>query len=408
MPAYAYRARTVKGELIAGTIDGPDKGRIAEQLFARGLTPIAINAGPAAKTGVNTLLRRMRDRVEPTDVMLFFRQMYTLSRAGVPMIRALAGLQESAASPALARIIDDLRATLDAGRELSIAMGRHPQVFSPFEVSMVRVGESTGRLEDVFDRLAQHLAFEMDMRARIKQAVRYPTFVVIAMGIALLIANLMIIPSFSKMYEGMGAQLPLLTTVLIGMSNFTVKYWWLGLLIAAGCVFAVRAWVATREGRAIWDRLKLQLPIAGKIVTRATLARFSRSTAMSIKSGVPLVDTLNIVADVVDNVYVGDKIRKMALGVQRGESVLATSVATGIFSPVALQMIAVGDETGSLDDLLFEIAGMYERDVEYDVKNLASQIEPILIVVMAAFVLVLALGILQPMWGLGKAAMHGK
>jgi MSHA biogenesis protein MshG len=317
-------------------------------------------------------------------------------------------LQESATNPALARVLQEVRGDLESGKELSAALRRHPQVFSAFFVAMVRVGEMTGHLEEVFLRLAQHTEFDIEMRGRVKSALRYPTFVIAAMIAALLIVNIWVIPVFAQLYEGFHAQLPPLTRALIAFSNFTIGYWPLlaASAIAAGVGF--RLWVATPRGRYVWDRTKLRFPIAGKILVKATLARFARSFALSVRSGVPLVQALSVVARVVENEYIGSRIEQMRDGVERGESILRTAIATGVFSPVVLQMVNVGEETGALDELMLEIAGMYERDVEYDLKNLASQIEPILIVCLAVLVLILALGVLTPIWGLGKAMIHGR
>ena len=406
MSLYAYRGRNAQGQTVRGQLEAGDTGAIADQLFRIGITPVEIvRAAQDTGTGALTFLRRTRDKVSRDELIMFSRQMYTLSKAGVPILRALAGLQESATSAAFARVIEDMRVSLDSGRELSAAMRRHTQVFNEFYISMVRIGEMTGELEYIFLRLFEHLDFENEMRGRVKAALRYPMFVVIAMAVAMVLANLFIIPTFAKMYEGLGAELPVLTRVLIGFSNFTVNYWWLVVLGLVGIYFALKSWVATTEGRYSWDRFKLRLPVAGKIVTQATLARFARSLGLSLKSGVPIVQALTTIAEVVDNAFMAERILKMRDGVESGESVLRTAVDAGVFSPVVLQMIAIGDETGAIDDLMLEIAGMYEREVEYDVKGLSAQIEPILIVFLAGFVLILALGILTPMWGMHKAVL---
>ncbi|MFH2135624.1 MAG: type II secretion system F family protein, partial [Pseudomonadota bacterium] len=337
---------------------------------------------------------------------LFSRQMYTLLKSGVPLMRALAGLQESSQTPTVGAMLQDLRESLDSGRELSTAMRRHPKIFSPFYVSMVQVGEMTGMLDQTFLRLYEHLEFEKDMRERIKGAVRYPMFVVIAMAIAIVIVNIFVIPAFAKVFEGFHAELPLMTKILMGFSDFMVNYW--GVLLAGliGAVVAFRAWINTVDGRYKWDRYKFKLPIAGKIILKGTLARFARSLALSFKSGIPIVQGLNTVGMVVDNEYMRSKIEQMRDGVERGESILRTAHATGVFNPTVMQMIAVGEETGDLDGLMFEVAGMYEREVEYEVKTLSAQIEPIMIVLLGGLVLILALGIFLPMWDLGKAALH--
>ena len=408
MPTFAYKGRNPRGEVVQGRLEGADSGAVADQLFNTGITPVDIRAtGAGGETRLEDLLARLGERVATLDLMLLSRQLHTLLRSGVPILRALSGLQESATNPALARVLLDLRVSLDSGRELSAAMRRNPQVFSPFYVAMVRIGELTGKMEDVFLRLSQHLDFELEMRSRVKAALRYPAFVVGAMIVAVLIVNLFVIPVFAKMYEGFGAQLPLLTRVLIAFSNFTVAYWPLGAVAVIAAWGGFRLWVATPRGRYLFDRAKLRIPIAGKIITKATLARFARSFALSVRSGVPLVQALSVVARVVENEYIGSRIEQMRDGVERGESILRTAVTAGVFSPVVLQMVAVGEETGTIDELMLEIAAMYERDVEYDLKNLASQIEPILIVCLAILVLLLALGVLMPIWGLGKA-MIGK
>jgi MSHA biogenesis protein MshG len=330
---------------------------------------------------------------------LFSRQMYTLIKSGVPMMRGLAGLQESSISPAFGRVIKDLRESLDSGRELSAAMRRHPDCFSNFYLSMIRVGEMTGRLEEVFLRLYDHLEFDRDMRGRVKSALRYPVFVILAMVIAMAIINVFVIPQFVTVFAKFGAELPLMTRILIGTSSFTTTYWPLLVGLALAGFFGFQAWTGTEAGLYTWDRHKLRLPIAGKIILKGTMARFARSFSLSMKSGVPIVQALTVVSQTVDNAYLCARIEQMRDGVERGESILRTSTTAGVFTPIVLQMIAVGEETGSLEELMDEIAQMYEREVDYELKTLSAQIEPILISFLGAMVLV-------PMWDLGKVAMH--
>jgi MSHA biogenesis protein MshG len=408
VPYFSYRGRNSKGDLVTGVLEGGDAGVIADQLLGTGVTPVEIKAsqrGPAVSGG-GFLEGLQRKPATLIDVMLFSRQMHTLMKAGVPILKALSGLQESATNPTMIMVIGDLRQSLDSGRELSVAMRRHPKVFSFFYVSLVQVGELTGQLEEVFLRLYAHLEFEKEIRERIRSAVRYPMFVVAMMIAAVVIVNLFVIPAFAKVYAGFKAELPLLTKILIGFSNFMVSSWpvLLGVAIVAGLGF--RAWTRTHAGKLKWDEVKLRIPIAGKIVLKATLARFARSFSLALQSGVPVVQSLVTVAQVVDNAYIGRRVERMREGVERGESVLRTAVASGVFTPIVLQMIAVGDETGELDSLLREVADLYEHDVEYEVKTLAQQIEPILLVGLGALVLVLALGMFLPIWDLGRAAIH--
>ncbi|HMV64295.1 MAG TPA: type II secretion system F family protein, partial [Rhodocyclaceae bacterium] len=344
----------------------------------------------------------------PTEaLMLFSRQMHTLLKSGVPIMRALRGLQESAPDARLAEAVGEVRQSLESGRELASALARHPRVFSPFYVAMIRIGEVTGRLDEIFVRLFHHLEFDKYMRDQVKAALRYPSFVIAVMIIALLVVNIWVIPAFAKVYEGFDAQLPILTRVLVGVSAFVKNWWFLLIGGAAAMAFGFRAWVATAAGRLEWDRIKLRLPIMGKIILKATLARFARSFALAVRSGVPIVQALSVVANTVDNDHIASKIEGMRDGLERGESVLKGAIAAGIFTPVVLQMIAVGEESGSLDDLLDEVGVMYQREVEFELKTLSSQIEPILIVFLGILVLVMALGIFLPIWDLGRVAMKG-
>jgi MSHA biogenesis protein MshG len=409
MTTWAWRGRNSAGEMIQGEFDADDDAAVADQLLASGVTPVQIGRKSAATAaGAPDWWRALRSApVSDQDLLLFSRQMHTLQRAGVPILRALAGLQASTPKPALVAMLADLRNSLDQGRELATAMTRHPTVFNPFYVAMIRVGEMTGRLTEAFQRLAEHVEFELDVRARIKQAMRYPAMVLIAISIAMVIINLFVIPTFATVFAGFNAELPPMTRVLLAVSTFTVRWWPLLLAAVIGAAWAWRAWLATPKGRYKWDRLKLRLPIAGPIVLKATLARFARSFAMASRSGVPITRAMTVVSQTVDNAFIGRRVEQMRDGVERGESLSRCAATAGVFTPVVLQMIAVGEETGELDTLLVEIAQMYERETDYSIKGLSASIEPVLLVVIGAMVLVLALGVFLPLWNLGAAAKGG-
>jgi len=405
MGYFAYKARDSRGELVQGVLEGADSSAIAAQLFGSGVTPVEIGetSRPAPDGKRGWVLRKRA--VLTVDLMLFSRQMYSLLKAGVPILRALAGLQESSINPAFKDTLKGVRESLESGRDLSASMQRQGSAFSPFYVSMVYVGETTGRLEEIFLRLFEHLEFQDYMRTQVKSALRYPTFVIIVMAVAIAVINLFVIPAFAKVYQGFGAKLPVITQWLIAFSNFSVSYWWVIALVLAGSWIAFRTWRKTADGRYRWDRFKLRIPIAGKIILKATLARFARSFALAIRSGVTAVQSLTLVAQVVDNAYLADRIEKMREGVERGESVLRTAIASGAFTPVALQMILVGEESGALDDMMDEVADMYTRETDYELKTLSAQIEPVLIVMLGVLVLLLALGVFLPIWDLGRAAL---
>lgn len=406
MPFFNYKGRDSSGALVQGVLEGQDSSTLASQLFSRSITPIEIRAQAIPSTTPNISIKLFKEKIETIDVMLFSRQMYTLLKAGIPILQALSGLQASTQNKAFAEVISDIRENLGSGRELSSALAQHPKVFSNFYVNMVRVGETTGMLDTIFLRLFDHLEFERFMRDQIKSALRYPTFVVIAMAIAIVVVNLFVVPAFAKVFQSFGAELPILTRGLLNFSRFMVTAWPFLLIAVVGAVFLFRSYTATTAGKFKWDSFKLKTPLAGKIIHKATMARFARSFALSSKSGVPITSGLKLVAQTADNDYISRKIEQMREGVERGESILRTASNSGVFNPIVLQMIAVGEESGALDDLMQEVADMYQRDVEYEIKTLGAQIEPILIVFLGVMVLILALGIFLPIWDLGNIALH--
>lgn len=410
MTAFAWKGRNHRGEMMSGVVDATNDGAVADQLFANGITPVEVKfagATPAQTAAAQPEWFRALTEVpiKDLDILVFSRQMYTLQRAGVPILRALAGLESANDKPAMAAMLADLRASLDQGKDLSMALARHGKHFNGFYIAMVQVGEMTGHLADVFLRLSEHLEFEMDTRARIKQALRYPTMVITAIAIAIVLINIFVIPTFATVFAGFKTELPIMTKGLLAFSAFMVAYW-PGLLAAAmGVFFGVRSYIATPEGRYLWDRQKLRLPIVGNIITKATLSRFARSFALSSHAGVPISQALTVVSLTVDNAFMGSRIEQMRNGVERGESITRCATAAGVFTPIVLQMIAVGEETGELDALLVEVAQMYERETDYAIKGLSSAIEPILLCVVGALVLMLALGVFMPLWSMGQAAM---
>ena len=413
MIAFSYTGRTAQGS-VNGVLEAATPAAAAEVLMSRGVTPLTIRqtAGAAApkpdtaKPGSARfdLQTWLQPKIQPVDKMLFSRQLHTLLKSGVPILRALAGLQDSAVNPRLKQTLLEVRQSLGSGIELSMSMAQHPKVFDGFYVALVRVGEMTGRLEEVFLRLFHHLEFEQSMGQQVKSALRYPIFVVCAMAGAVMVINLMVIPAFATVFKSFGAELPLATRILVASSNFTINYGGLVLIGLVGGAWGLRSWIATPAGRLTWDRLKLSFPLAGKIIRKATLARFARSFSLSLKSGVPIEQALSVVAATVDNAHMAKKVEGMRSSVEHGESILRAAVAANVFTPIVLQMIAVGEETGAVDELMDEVAELYTNDVQYDLKTLAQQIEPILIVFLGVLVLVLALGVFLPVWDLGRVA----
>ncbi len=406
MTSFAWKGRDPHGDLVQGVSDAASENAVADQLLAIGVSPVSI--APKSETLAPTpasLWEALRTPpVSDEDLLLLSRQLYTLQKAGVPLLRSLAGLQSSTDKRAVAAVLGDLRASLDQGRELATAMARHPKVFNSFYVAMIRVGELTGRLTEAFQRLAEHIEFELDVRGRIKQALRYPTTVMIAICIAMVVINVFVIPTFANVFAQFKTELPLMTRVLLGVSAFTISHGWLLVLGGMAGLWSLRSWLATPGGRYTWDKWLLKLPVAGPIVLKGTLARFARSFAMAERSGVPVSTAMSVSARTLDNAFIRQRIEQMRDGIERGESLSRCAAAAGVFTPIVLQMIAVGEETGELDTLLLEIAGMYERETGYEIKGLSASLEPLLLTVIGGLVLVLALGVFLPLWSLGGAA----
>jgi MSHA biogenesis protein MshG len=405
MPFFNYKGVNAQGEREQGVLEAADSGEVANQLQQRGVIPIDIIPAkePARQRELKWLTQAMKEKITPMDIMMFSRQMHTLLKAGVPILQALAGLQESTPNKSFAAALGEVRRSLDSGRNLADSLARQPKVFSVLFVNMVRVGESVGILDDIFMQMYHYYEFEKGTRDQIKAALHYPAFVIAALLIVLIIINIFIVPSFVKVYISFHAELPLLTRGLIAFSNFWLHYWPLMLVSVVGSVYGFHFYTRTTSGKYWWDKFKLKLPIAGSIIRKATLARFARGFALADKSGIPITQAFTLVAGVVENVYIEEKIGQMRLGVERGENMVRTAKDAGIFNPLVLQMIAVGEETGEMDALMQEIANMYAGEVDYEVKNLSANIEPILIVSLSVIVLLLALGVFLPMWDLGKA-----
>ena len=398
MPQFQYTGRTASGEAITGELDAASQNAAAGQLLGRGVTPITIEQVKDVAAGIDWSKLFGPKKVGYEDLIIFSRQMYSITRSGIPIMRGIRSLSESIQHPVLKETLQDIGDRLESGVNLSVAMAHHPKVFNELFISLIRVGESSGRLESAFEQLAEYIDRENETIKKIKSALRYPSFVLIALVIAMVVINIFVIPAFADMFAKFGADLPLPTRILMSVSEFFVNYWPYMLLVVVGAFIAIFQYLKTDEGARHWGRWKLSIPLVGSIVERASMARYARSFALMIDAGVPLTKSLDLCSSAIDNPFMGDKIIAIREGVERGESLLRTHKASEMFTPLVLQMVAVGEESGQVDKLLAEVAEYYEREVDYDVSSLSAKIEPIIIVAMAGFVLVLALGIFLPMW----------
>ncbi|HAS6111564.1 type II secretion system F family protein [Vibrio vulnificus] len=400
MATFHYQGRTLDGNKANGQIDAVTSEAAAEQLMNRGIIPVSITQGKTG-SGLDFDLNTLFAPAVPLEILvLFCRQLYSLTKAGVPLLRSMRGLVQNCENKQLKAALEEVVAELTNGRSLSASMQLHSKVFSPLFVSMIHVGENTGRLDQALLQLANYYEQELETRKRIKTAMRYPTFVISFIVVAMFILNVKVIPQFASMFSRFGVDLPLPTRILIGMSEFFVNYWMLLAGFIVGLIFGFKAWVATADGRERWDKWRLKFPVVGGVVNRAQLSRFSRTFALMLKAGVPLNQSLALSAEAMGNRYLELKILKMKADIEAGSQVSVTAINSGIFTPLVIQMISVGEETGRIDELLMEVADFYDREVDYDLKTLTARIEPILLVIVAGMVLVLALGIFLPMWGM--------
>ncbi|MDP1930579.1 MAG: type II secretion system F family protein [Gammaproteobacteria bacterium] len=413
MPRFEYKARNISGVMVTGALEAASADVVAGDLFGQNITPIEIKqvAGLKVKkteddlTTVEKINMFLAGKKVPiNELIVFARQMQSLTRAGLPLDRALNGLQASLKNPLFKSVLQDVLKGLESGQDLAAALGRHPKIFSPLFLSLVSVGENTGRLDMAFEQVGKYLELEKNTRKQIKTATRYPIFVLLTIAVALAVITVFVIPAFADTFRRLQAELPLETRILIAISDFVIAWWPFMIGGTLALVLAVRTWIRTKDGRLTWDRRKMQLPLAGTLFEQIALARFARAFAMILKAGVPIVHGMSVVAGAVGNAWISKNILGMQDGVTRGESLYRTAQNSGMFTPLVLQMLSVGEESGTIDDLMAEVAEFYDAEVEYNLKRLSEAIEPILIMIIAGMVLVLALGVFLPIWDLSSAA----
>lgn len=406
MAEFAYKGRSARGDLINGTLQAESTDAVAARLVSIGITPLEIrNVASRDSVTVGELWRRMGGGAPNTkDLILFCRQMYTITKSGLPLLRGLKGLMESTHNVVLREALADITDSLEAGRGLASSLARHPRIFSRLFVSIIDMGEATGTLDKAFMRMYEYLTMDQEIGDRAKSAVRYPAIVLAAIAVAISVITIFVIPNFQPIFRVLGDDIPLPTKIIMGLSDFAVNHW---PLISIGLVASVAAavmYVRTEEGRFRWDGFKLRIPVTGTIVRNAALSRVTRSLAVALESGLPINQTLALVATGTGNVFLGEKVLGLREGVERGESFLRTASSADLFPPLVLQMIGLGEETGALPELMHEAADFYQREVDYDLENLSAALEPILIVAVGAMVLVLALGVFLPMWDMVSKA----
>ena len=406
MPLFQYKARSGRGDLISGQLEADSQDALASRLFNSGVTPIEItDAVVEVEDTVGDLWRKLGGG-KPTlsDLTLFSRQMYAITNAGIPLLRGMRSLAESTPNIVLRKALEDSLDSLQAGRDLAGSLGRHPDVFSKLYTSIVRVGESSGTLPMAFLRMYEYLTMEKRIVDKLKAATRYPLVVVGAILVAILVITFWVLPQFEPIFRSLGENLPLPTRILLSASGFITTYWYGIVACVLLGIAGFQMYVRSPTGRYNWDKLKFRTPVVGPISQKGILARVCRSFAVAMEAGVPIVQGLSIIAHASGNEYMTERVLGLRSGIERGESLSHTAATVALFTPLVIQMIAVGEETGALHEMLDEVADFYEREVDNDLDNLSAALEPLLIVGVGVMVLILALGVFLPLWDMAANA----
>lgn len=404
MSTYRYKVRDKFGKLITGVIGSDSKENAAKHLEGMGYAPVSIEEQKELQA--SKFFERF-NRIKREDLNLFTRQMVTLLKAGVPITTSLQSAEKQTKPKVLKKVIQELLRDIEAGNSFSEALTRQPSTFDMLYANTVRAGEISGMMDEVLERLADLGEHEADTISKIKVATRYPLFALCILFVGFLIMVMFVLPRFVQLFSQMGTSLPLPTLIMIKLNYFMQHYWYIALLVFGGSVYAFVKFIKTKKGRYIWDGLILKMPIFGPLMNMLIMSRFSRITAIMVKSGVPILDVLDTVSKVVDNAVVSGALLAIKEGVQQGKAIAEPMRISGVFSPLVLQMIAIGEETGRLDDLLLRVSEYYDQQTGYMIKNLSTMIEPIFIVILASGVLLLALSVFLPMWNM-FGALQGR
>jgi type IV pilus assembly protein PilC len=397
--SYAYKVRDREGKMAAGSMEAESEEAVVSRLRQLGYAPISIEAEKGAGLKAEVKLPGA-SRVKLKDLAVFSRQFATMINSGLSLLRALTILGEQTSNRRLGDVIVQVRAEVEKGTSLSAALARHPKIFNRLYVSMVRAGEIGGFLDQVLVKVAETFEKEVALRGKIRSAMTYPV-VVFIMVIGIVGAMLLfIVPTFEALYESLGGTLPLPTRMLMGASNVLRRFFLLVVLAAVVLAFLFRRWKASQRGRYLWDKFKLKVKVFGPLFHKSALSRFSRTLATLIRSGVPILQALEIVGETVNNQVISRAVRDVQDSVREGESLATPLSKHAAFPAMVVQMMAVGEETGALDTMLSKVADFYDQEVEAAVASLTSMIEPILIAVMGAAVGGMVIALYMPLFNI--------
>ena len=400
MPSFLYRARDKSGALVTGSLEAASMDEIEASLDRMGLIPINVTQGkPSFRL---TTLRKFFEKIPPQEIIVFSRQLATLFGAGVPLTKALFTLERQASAEPFRKVVKSLREDIEAGSGLAAAIRKHPAAFPELYASMIEAGEAGGILEEVLNRLAAMLEKNSENRAKIKSATLYPKIVVAGLAVAIIILMSFVVPRFSQLYSSFKIELPLPTRMLIAISDFALSYWYLLLAGGISLFIALKVFLRTERGKDFWDKSIIKIPIFGPLILKSVLSRFSRVLGSLYRSGLPILQSLDIVSRAVDNRLIAAEVKRIEGEVRAGRPLSEELGKSGQFPPMVVQMVGVGEDTGGLDEMLDKVSEYYDQEVDASIRNLATTLEPVLLAFIFAIVLFLALAIFLPMWDIIK------
>lgn len=404
MTTFKYKARDRAGKAVAGTLEAPAMDMARVRLGEMGYIPVSLEEGASGVGTKGFSISFLKPRVRPKDIIVFNRQLSTLFSAGIPLIRALQSLGEQMENKTFKDVIAKVVLEIQTGSSFSDALARHPKVFSGLYINMVKAGEASGTLDDILKRLAALTEHEAETRAKIKAATRYPKIVIGVISIAVVILMKFVVPNFVQIFEMVEMELPLATRMLLGANYIFAKFWYILFGGAGGIFFAFKKYAGTKAGRRQIDKFKLKVPVFGPIFLKVAMSVFTRTLSTLNRSGLSIITNLEICADVVENVIISEVILALKESVKQGEGMAVTMKKNRIFTPMVVQMMSAGEESGELDNMLVKVSEYYDMEVDYAIKNISSLIEPILLAFLGAVVMFLMLAIFMPMWDMVKLA----
>ena len=397
---FAYKVRDQAGKVIEGQLEADDATLVAGKLRGMGYVPISIEEHAESRLQTDITIPGLSSRVRLKDVAVFSRQFATMINAGLSLLKSLSVLEEQTESKELARIIREVRLDVERGNSLSVALASHPKAFNHLYVALVKSGETGGVLDEVLQRIADTIEKQVELRRKVISAMTYPTMVGLFAFTIMLAMLIFIVPQFEGMYDQLEGTLPVPTRVLLAVSAVVQRFWWIWLIASVAGAFGFRRWINSEEGRKRWDAFKLRMPIFGGLVRKIALARFARTLAALTRSGVPILESLDIVSATAGNHVVAVALRDAQTAVKSGNTLAQRLQFHKVIPPMVVQMISVGEETGALDEMLDKIAEFYEAEVEATVDALTSLIEPILIVSMGIVVGGMVVALYLPMFNI--------